>query len=113
MEHLLGSVIVNLDNSQVIAEMQAREVYDLIMSQVERVADVPNGIVTMKYNHGDRLNYYTFYYNHPNPADNGWQMVSLPADAPAELVEIAEDILRENWRQPARVLWIDDPERRN
>lgn len=109
------TVILVQDNQAVIDELKKRGGYDLMMAQAERVKDVAKSIVTMKQNYPDCLIYYRYFSNHPDPKDNGWQMLIVAAYAAKDpaFVEEVERILMADHETEIKVLFDDDPLRRN
>lgn len=111
--HLPQSIGFFNRDEEVIGELKRRGQYDLLMGQAARVGDQPYTILEMKKDYPDALIYYRYFVNHPDPKDNGFQMVKLPPDASPDLQNIVEKVLEaDHWTQGVE-LYRDDPERRN
>lgn len=89
----MADMVLVMDDEAVIEEITRRGDYETMMAQVERVKDKLKARAVYECWYSDATIFYTYYFNHPRPEDNGWQMVVLPACPDPDLVTMVHEIV--------------------
>ena len=110
---MLDQVEVSLDDTQIIEQLKADSFYDVFMAQLRRLEEnpnrAPNTIIAGKIP-GQGVTRYVQY--HFMPGDQGFSMVSVYSTDQA-LLKYVERSLVCSYGDKIKVLYVDDPGRRN
>ena len=110
---MLDQIEVSLDDTQIIDQLKADNIYDVFMAQLHRLEEnpnrAPNAIIAGKIP-GQGVTRYVQY--HFMPGDCGFTMVSVYSTDQA-LLKYVERSLVGSYGDKVKVLWVDDPMVRN
>ncbi|MCL4296406.1 MAG: hypothetical protein KJ077_11790 [Anaerolineae bacterium] len=107
-------VIYNTADDAIVREMQNAGLYDTFREQIARVPPAPRQIFVFKDSTPARLTYYIYHRGFLLESDNGFSAITLlnPSSTP-QIARVIEQSVMELFDSEAKILWLEDPQRRN
>lgn len=107
-------VIYNNAEEQIIQQLKAAGLYETFMAQVNRAAPCPNEIFILCDKAPNRCVYYIYHRGFSFELDNGFSSITIEnAENRPEVVKAVERALERQFTSEIKMLWRNNPQRRN